>query len=94
MTKPRAFTTQKWEYCAITGVSVINSGGKFIGVAELCYFQGTRCREDRVEGVDNREALSRAIGKLGEDGWEMVGESLFPPGGQDYKALYFKRLKR
>jgi hypothetical protein len=63
-------------------------------VAELCYFQGTRCREDRIEGSDNKEALSRAIGKLGEDGWEMVGESLFPPGGQDYKALYFKRLKR
>jgi hypothetical protein len=93
-TKPGVTTAQKWEYCAITGVSAVTRGGKFLSVAELCYFRGASCQEGKIEGSDNNEALARAISALGEDGWEMVGENLFPPRGQDFKAMYFKRPKR
>lgn len=84
----------KWEYCVITGISVANRSPGFVSVAELCYFRGARCEAAQIEGASNEEALARAISSLGENGWEMVGESLFPPRGQDSRAIYFKRRKR
>jgi hypothetical protein len=40
-------------------------------------------------------ALAKAISKLGNDGWEMVGEgTLFPADSGDQKVLYFKRRKQ
>jgi hypothetical protein len=39
-------------------------------------------------------ALARAIAKLGDDGWEMVGEVVFTFGAErNNQAIYFKRTK-
>lgn len=38
-------------------------------------------------------ALSRAIAKLGEDGWEMVGQSVKFADETNPRAIYFKRRK-
>jgi hypothetical protein len=47
------------------------------------------------ETATDRGALAKAIARLGEDGWEMVGGGPFefkqPMHGE---ALFFKRLKR
>lgn len=89
-----AAAAPKWEYSAITGVGVLNQGGKFTSAAQLCYFRGGQCKAGKVEGATNEDALAKAISAFGEDGWEMVGEGLSPAGTQDFKAIYFKRPKR
>lgn len=39
-------------------------------------------------------ALARAVAKLGDDGWEMVGEVVFTFGAErNNQAIYFKRKK-
>ena len=53
------------------------------------YFASVRAAES---------ALSKAVAKLGDDGWEMVGDSLISfvneaETNTRYKALYFKRRK-
>ena len=37
---------------------------------------------------------AKAIAKLGEDGWEMVGEGPLEMRAGNLNAIYFKRLKR
>src|SRR5262249_17771497 len=76
---------QKWEYCAITRASY--SGGNFggRGTAVIRYFQVGGWNEEIVEFVPDigqrgeyriheTGALSKAIAKLGDEGWEMVSK--------------------
>jgi hypothetical protein len=96
---------EKWEYCAITDVPAFGQGGKSIGSANICYFQGSGCRKEVVEasldGNDfaegKRAALAKAAAKLGAEGWEMLGEATqfgFYQDNVDPKALYFRRRQR
>jgi len=92
----------KWEYCAITDVSVVGQGGSVIGSANICYFQWSGCRKEvieaSVEGSDfaegKRIALAKGVAKLGTEGWEMLGEATQFGLYQDNKALYFRRRQK
>lgn len=87
---------QKWEYCAIT--SVYRSSGN-IGdrpVAVIRYLQVGGGKEEIVEFVPGigksaefRDAVAKAIAKLGDEGWEMVLKE--PDSGY---IFYFKRPKQ
>ena len=94
---------RKWEHCAITpGHGVYTNIGKATGYAAITYLRGTQLEYERVEAtIDYEErfpekatdrAVSRAVERLGDEGWEMIGEGmLFFRDNQ--KALYFKRPK-
>ena len=81
----------KWEYCAVTKSQylVSNRGNQYW----IAYFRGGRVQVVDVEGGVTGNALSNAIFKLGEEGWEMVGEGTLEVRSPDNKALYFKRRK-
>ena len=96
---------ERWEYCAITDVPAVGQGGKVIGSAKICYFQGAGCRKEvieaSVESTDFAEgkkaALAKAVAKLGAEGWEMFGEATqfgFYQDNVDPKALYFRRRQK
>jgi hypothetical protein len=80
---------QKWEYCAITDVYWSDNRP----VAVIRYFQAGGGKEETVEFLPDfgktaelRDALAKAIAKLGDQGWEMF---LKEPDGR-----YFKRPKQ
>ena len=82
----------KWEYCAITKSQYMasNRGNQYW----ITYFRSGRVQVVDVEGGVTGSALSNAIFKLGEEGWEMVGEGALEVRTPDNKALYFKRRKQ
>jgi hypothetical protein len=84
----------RWEYCAVSRAGY--TGSTRGGAYWISYFKDTG-----VEIVEIEEKVSeqqgaqvyRAIAKLGEEGWEMVGgDELLVRTGK-FEALYFKRLK-
>jgi hypothetical protein len=93
---------QRWEYSAILGTPA-NHGLKFqtyTATVRIVYFQhGETYREEAIEGKASareetrnaeRNAMNRAIAKLGSEGWEMIGPGRFL--SMEYvDALYFKR---
>ena len=83
--------SDKWEYCAITKAQYLNSnrGNQYW----IAYFRSGRVQTVDVEGGLTSSAISNAIFKLGEEGWEMVGEGGLEVRKPDDRALYFKRRK-
>ena len=93
-------TPNRWEYCAITGIT---AAAQFtivpstLATANICYFE-SGCRKEvitaNVESGDFEEArnvvLGRAVTRLGQNGWEMVGEATL----SDRKVLYFRRHQK
>jgi hypothetical protein len=81
----------RWEYCAVTKAQFINSprGGQYW----INYFRGATVRTETVEAGVMENGLAKAIARLGEEGWEMVGEGTLDmgPGRANPSALYFKR---
>ncbi len=83
---------QKWEYCALSKAAYVRSGRG--GLYWISYF-----REAGVEVVEvedsalERNGPTRAIAKLGAEGWELVGEGALEIGVGGVRALYFKRPK-
>jgi hypothetical protein len=84
---------QKWEYCAITNVYWSDNNIGVRPVAVIRYFQAGGEKEETVEfapdfgkSAELRDALAKAIAKLGDQGWEMF---LKDPDGR-----YFKRPKQ
>ena len=83
-------TAVAYEYCAINGVSSSLSGDKIRAVAKICYMQetGIQCQDVEATVVGDRDsqgyifdkvgndALAKAIAKLGNEGWEMIGKGL------------------
>jgi len=94
--EPRA-EGDRWEYCALTRAQFPGSvrGGQYwIG-----YFLRNNVRVETVEASVTESAFSKALFKLGEEGWELVGEGTLDTGpgrgpGAPPSALYFKRLRR
>lgn len=84
----------QWEYCAVSrsGYTGSTKGGAYW----ISYF-----RDNGVEIVEIDEKVSeqqgtsiaKAIAKLGDDGWEMVGSGELPIKTGRVEAIYFKRLK-
>jgi hypothetical protein len=84
---------RRWEYCAVTKAQFLGSprGGAYW----ISYFRGDRVQVETVETGPSGNALAKAVAKLGEEGWEMVGEGPLEvragtPGGTP-TALFFKR---
>lgn len=97
---------RKWEHCSVSPInSVSQSGGKLTGTAIISYVTGAGYRTEKVEAtVDGSisardlaksNALAKAISKLGDEGWEMVGEgTLLTESAEGQKVLYFRRSKK
>jgi hypothetical protein len=85
----------RWEYCAVSRAGYTGSGRG--GLYWVNYF-----KEAGVEIVEIEEKVSeqqgasiaRAIAKLGEEGWEMVGQAELPLKTGRFEAIYFKRQKQ
>lgn len=85
----------KWEYCAVTKAQYAASirGGVFW----IVYFRGGGVQTVDVETGPGGNAQGRAIAKLGEEGWELVGEGVLDArqtGRDAPTGLLFKRLKK
>lgn len=83
-----------WEYAIVMGV---NPTAKSAGQASICYFRATGCQPETVEIEKGhpRDALAIAVAKLGQDGWEMMGEGKNLSDNSSWTgSLYFKRPKR
>ncbi|HEX8000901.1 MAG TPA: hypothetical protein VF528_21145 [Pyrinomonadaceae bacterium] len=84
----------RWEYCAVSRAGY--TGSTRGGAYWINYF-----KETGVEIVEIEEKVSeqqgaqvyKAIAKLGEEGWEMVGEGELLVRTGKFEAIYFKRLK-
>jgi uncharacterized protein (UPF0261 family) len=93
-----------YEYCAITGVGSTSLTIDKITVAtRICYMResGIQCEVVEATGVGDRnfdkvasDSLAKAIAKLGNEGWELIGKGLpwYPRGPED--ATYFRRQKQ
>ena len=83
---------ERWEYCALTKAQYPGSvrGGQYW----ITYFRGNNVRVETIEAGVTENGVAKAISKLGEEGWEMVGEGTLdigPGRGTPPQALYFKR---
>lgn len=104
--KPNRATVQRWEYCTVFPVNkVYKNDGKITGTAVVYYMRDRGYQSEKVEAtVDGSDgsmnlatdnALAKAISKLGNEGWEMVGEgTLLSESTSNQKVLYFKRSKQ
>jgi hypothetical protein len=84
----------QWEYCAV--VKAQYAGSPQGGIYWIAYFKGEGVRTEDVKAGPTGNAFAKAVAKLGEDGWDMVGEGPLEirlgPGGTP-TALFFKRRK-
>lgn len=86
----------QWEYCAVTKAQF--AGSSRGGAYWINYFKvGGGIDTETVETGVTGNALAKAVAKLGEQGWDMVGEGPLEirPGqtGGAPTALFFKRRK-
>ncbi|HWW76036.1 MAG TPA: hypothetical protein VNZ44_11590 [Pyrinomonadaceae bacterium] len=88
-----------WEYCAVMKAQ---TPGAVRLVYWIVYFKGEGVKVDPVEAVGvNSNSFGKAVAKLGDEGWEMVGEGplgapLDPRPGPSINApsaYFFKRRK-
>jgi hypothetical protein len=104
---PEANSTRRqlWEHCSLVPVNNFPaSGGKIKGAAMIYYVRDHGLQSERVEAVIDGDArrmemaqnsaMAKAISKLSNEEWQMVGEGgLFPYTSVDQKLLYFRRPK-
>src|SRR2546421_12671526 len=84
----------QWEYCAVVKAQF---PGSVRLVYWIAYFRGEGVRTENVESGPEGNTFAKAVAKLGQDGWEMVGTGplevrIGAPGGTP-TAIYFKRRK-
>jgi hypothetical protein len=86
----------QWEYCAVTKAQF--AGSPRGGLYWINYFRaGGSVETETVETSITGNAFAKAVAKLGEQGWDMVGEGPLEiragqPGGTP-TAIFFKRRK-
>jgi hypothetical protein len=88
----KTYAGQKWEYCALTKAAYVmsNRGGLYW----ISYFRDSGVQVVEIEDTAlERNGPSKAIAKLAEEGWEMVGEGPLDIRQGELKAIYFKRPK-
>lgn len=84
---------QKWEYCTVTKAAYVGSNRG--GVYWISYFRDTGVQVVEVEDAAlEKNGPSKAIAKLGAEGWEMVGQGPLEIRQGTLNALYFKRPKQ
>ena len=94
----------RWEHCFVSYGSIVKDADgrdeRYETAATITYLFGGSVRTEQVKasGADDqvaitRDAVSQAISRLGNTGWEMVsvGPSIFPNGET---VLYFKRQQK
>jgi hypothetical protein len=82
----------RWEYCSLSKAMVGQSRG---GLYWITYFRNGGAQiVEAEEQATERYGPAKAIAKLGEDGWEMVGEGPLDMRAGNLNAIYFKRPKR
>lgn len=87
--EPQRSALPRWEYCAIT--RAIHAPTIMRGTYAITYFRGLQVVSVE-ESASERGALPKAIARLGEEGWELVGDGPIEfKGGTGGDALYFKR---
>ena len=84
----------KWEYCALSRAGYTGSTrGSFYWIS---YFKETGAEvveiEEKVSDQQGTQ-ISRAIARLGDEGWEMIGQGDLPVKTGRFEAIYFKRPK-
>lgn len=94
-----------WEYCAAQVTEVYARGDKkTVGIGSVCYLKssGAKCErfETTVEGTlaasaatARADSVARITSKLGDEGWQMVGEGPWIVINTEDKPLYFRRPK-
>ena len=89
----QAISAQKWEYCALTKAAYAGAGKA--GIYWISYFRDAGVQVVEIEdAATERNGPARGIAKLGEEGWEMVGQGQLEIRQRGIHALYFKRPKR
>ena len=98
---------QRWEYCSVAQISSTTfDAGKVTGSAMIFYpraggYQTERVDATTTQGLGGRtqsweevqdSALAKAVARLGDEGWELVGEgTLSPQVDGSRRALFFRR---
>lgn len=88
----KTYAGSKWEYCALTRAAYVasNRGGLYW----ISYFRDSGVQVVEIEDTAlEKNGPSKAIARLGEEGWEMIGEGPLDIRQGELKALYFKRPK-
>lgn len=84
----------RWEYAAVSRAGY--TGSSRGGTYWISYFKETGVEiveiEEKVSEQQGTQ-ISRAIARLGDEGWEMVGQGELPVKTGRFEAIYFKRLK-
>jgi hypothetical protein len=91
---PQASTTRsrKWEYCSLTRAAY--PGSNRGGLYWISYFRDGGVQVVEVEEqATERGGPAKAIAKLGEEGWEMVGQGPLEIRQGNLNSIYFKRPK-
>jgi hypothetical protein len=94
----RAPRDSEWEYCAVVKAQ---TGDPRRIIYWINYFKGEGVRNEPVEANLGGNSFAKAAAKLGDEGWEMVGEGplevlpvLRPgPTAGVPTAIFFKRRK-
>ncbi|MDT7780060.1 MAG: hypothetical protein QOC99_2572 [Acidobacteriota bacterium] len=86
----------QWEYCAVSKAQYAAATPRVI--YWINYFRGEGVKVDPVEASLGGNSFAKAVAKLGEDGWEMVGEGPLEANvpvrpGSGANAIFFKRRK-
>jgi hypothetical protein len=89
---PKNYSGQKWEYCALTRAAYVGSNRN--GRYWISYFSDKGVQVVELEETAlERNGPAKAIAKLADEGWEMVGEGPLDIRQGELRALYFKRPK-
>jgi len=105
--------SHKWEYCAVTDSYGTGARDKVYGMALITYFEETGDRTEYVRvdlapakeltgryDIAQKRAFAKALAKLGNDEWELVGSAPSPfikvtnPTAPEGVSIFFKRPKR
>ncbi len=82
---------QRWEYCVVTKSAYV--GGR-AGVYWITYYRDSGVHVVDVEdNATTNAASAKAVARLGNEGWEMVGAGPMDVRGAKLDGLYFKRPK-
>ncbi|MBX7221388.1 MAG: hypothetical protein K1Y36_15670 [Blastocatellia bacterium] len=93
----------KWEYCLLQMPCASSTSFESSGRIEIDYLQDSGFQAEMLDvkiekkmasQTAERLAFSKAITKLGDDGWELTIEGNLPGAYPEAKALLFKRPKR
>lgn len=91
---PRKSDEGAWEYCAVLRAQYPASSRE---VYWISYFRGERMAVENVEAPPGGNAFSKAVNKLGLEGWEMVGQGPLEVRtglpAQTTPAIFFKRRR-